>query len=128
MKILLLDDCKIRHEAFKKKFNAAETEFTIVEHANEAIELLRNHEYDLIFLDHDLNGQQMHWDENDCGMTVAKYISENISNYNVIIHSYNAPRVSQMLEILPKAKASPGIWLDDYLEDFLNNDDLGDWN
>lgn len=111
MKILILEDSKERMEFFHKRFS--EHEIDHVEHAKNAIELLKEKEYDLICLDHDLGDQQMAWDDEDCGMIVAKYLAENPVEARIVIHSFNTPRAMAMKYYLPYAEYIPGFWMSD---------------
>lgn len=109
-RVLILEDKADRMVFFRKKFRP-DTKIVHVEHAYDAIEELKKHEFDLICLDHDLGGKEMEWDEEDCGMVVAEWISENLEYYNVIIHSFNEPAAKRMMQVLPMAKYIPGVWL-----------------
>ncbi len=110
MKVLILEDDAGRIKHFKKRFEE-DDELHIVKHASEAIDLLKENEYDLICLDHDLGDQQMEWDKEDCGMLVAEYIHANPVKAKVVIHSFNTPRAMIMTNIIPGARYTPGIWL-----------------
>lgn len=89
MKILFLDDDEERHSLFKKhiieQYDAAYT-------VSQAIEFLKNNNYDIVFLDHDLGGKQMvsSYSEEETGYLVSKWIEENNPNIKfIIVHSYN---------------------------------------
>ena len=111
MKILILEDNQKRIEFFKKKFFNDDVFY--VEHAIEAIELLKNNKFDLICLDHDLGGKEMEWDKEDCGMVVAEYLHNNPVNSRIVIHSFNGPRALSMKNILINSEYIPGFWLKD---------------
>lgn len=111
MKILVLEDNQNRIEIFKKKFVSDDVFY--VEHANDAIELLKNNVFDLICLDHDLGGKEMIWDKEDCGMTVADYICDNPVDSRIVIHSFNTQRALLMKTILANSEYIPGFWLRD---------------
>ena len=110
MTILILEDDDGRIEHFKKRF--PDDDLHIVKHAQEAIDLLKENEYDLICLDHDLGDQQMEWDPEDCGMLVPDYLSENPQeSAKVIIHSFNTPRAMRMQWQIEGSQYMPGFWL-----------------
>ncbi len=58
MKILVLDDEKVRHDWFKdffaKEFNDVPVELHHAWHANTARDLMFAHQFDVVFFDHDL--------------------------------------------------------------------------
>jgi len=86
-KILILEDSKERIAAFQ--INMDRYDLTIVEHSYEAIEQLKNNHFDLVMLDHDLNGKQIDFDQEDYGSVVAKWMRNNEYYTKVIIHSLN---------------------------------------
>lgn len=86
-KILFLDDNKARHRDMKPHLLHDEA-FT----AGEAIKLLQEKEYDIVFLDHDLGGKEMvsSFSEEETGYTVAKWIAENKPKIPLVVtHSLN---------------------------------------
>lgn len=112
MKALILEDDKTRMIYFRRVFK--NYEIYHVEHAQDAINLLKEHQFDVICLDHDLGDQQMKWDPEDCGMNVAEYLRDNpdkITKTLVIIHSFNTPRALIMKSLIPKSVFMPGFWL-----------------
>lgn len=113
--ILILEDSAERIFSFVKKFYAQDSNasITVTANASTAIELLKNTKFSYVFLDHDLGGKQMEWDENNCGMLVAKYIADNpLTDYTkVVVHSFNAERAKVMVSMIPGALYVPGIWL-----------------
>jgi DNA-binding response OmpR family regulator len=110
MRVLILEDDDMRIEHFKKRFPDAALD--IVKHAEEAIYCLKENQYDIICLDHDLGDQQMEWDEEDCGMLVAEYLAENPQEHaKVIIHSFNTPRAMRMHYLIRGSNYFPGYWL-----------------
>lgn len=108
MKVLILEDSDERIAVFKRKL--FKHQLDIVKHAYEAVKLLGNNMYDLIFLDHDLNGKQIEYDKEDCGMVVAEYLRDNNITTRVIIHSFNPIASQNMLAILPNATYQPAAW------------------
>lgn len=101
IKILFLDDNKARHRTMKPHLLHDEA-FT----AGEAIKLLQEKEYEIVFLDHDLDDKQMvsSFGEEETGYTVAKWISENKPKISLIVsHSLNSEgraNIAQLLENL----------------------------
>jgi CheY-like chemotaxis protein len=110
MNILVLEDDPARVKFFKNKFIGHIVDYT--DDANVAVEFIKSQEYDYIYLDHDLGGEQLKWDEENCGMVVAKYIEENPlpEKTAVIIHSFNVVAAQRMLRIIPHSVYVPGIW------------------
>lgn len=104
--ILFLDDDKHRHQVIRPHLlhDAAYT-------TQEAIEKLKTKEYDLVFLDHDLNGNQMvdSFSEEETGYTVAKWIVDNKPKIPIIVvHSLNPFGVENMVNLLTKAGYTAG--------------------
>lgn len=110
MKILILEDDINRIKQFKK--NMIGNTLVITNHAVDCINELKKDKFNLVFLDHDLNGKQMEYDEDDCGTVVAKWINKNPLpiDTRVIIHSFNAPAAEYMLKLIPNSIYLPGIW------------------
>lgn len=103
--IFLLDDDRRRHRWFTKRFEGDELD--IAETVEEAKELLGQHSYDAIFLDHDLLPH--HYESNDhndfasTGYAIAEWLNEN-KDLNraatVIVHTRNADGAIKMVEKL----------------------------
>lgn len=118
MKILVLDDDNNRLQIFKNnlenKLKSFDNDYAT--NAKQAINYLQNNEYSYVFLDHDLDQQQMSWNEDNCGMTVVDWILNN--NYNkhssFIVHSWNIRRGQEMVDKLKNGGYTvihqPGIW------------------
>lgn len=121
IKILVLDDSQARLDIFKKNIEQKLKVLNSTDYAKtakEAIEFLRaNSNYDYIFLDHDLGGLQMEWEEDNCGMNVVDWMVRNHypKTPSVIVHSWNIPRGQEMLKRLQDKGYSviqhPGVWL-----------------
>jgi CheY-like chemotaxis protein len=97
MRIFILeDDTERRTPVFRA--NLIGHELVFAETAAQAIKILGMREFDLIFLDHDLGGQQ--WvDPNDknTGSEVTRWMVEEMSKCpTVIIHSLNSPAAQAM--------------------------------
>lgn len=109
-KILVLDDREVRHEYFKDYYRYRDIDH--VYSATECIFFLENysHEYDIVTLDHDLNGGAYESsDQQNSGYTVAKWLSENKDKQpeTILIHSMNEHGAKKMMELLPSAKWVP---------------------
>ncbi len=96
MRILVLDDEKVRHDTFASRL--AGHDVTHVWSAKAAAKALDRERFDLVFLDHDLgesagNGQQ-----------VADYIARRLDpekrSGRVIVHSWNVVRAPLMVATL----------------------------
>jgi len=126
MNILLLEDDPKRIEQFEKRIaelnSIGESASMIVtKHAYDAINALKNYKFDLIFLDHDLNGKQMNYDEEDCGTVVAKHIEENpLTGVKVLIHSLNFPASERMKSMIPGSIQRPFLWEKDVFHRTFN--------
>ena len=113
--ILILDDDKIRHTQFAKKY--ASENLIHVYTSTEAIEALKTQKFDYVFLDHDLGGEQMVSSGDGTGYEVAEWIANNEDSRpskTVILHSLNPPGRANMCSVL-KAKGvrvmeSPFLW------------------
>lgn len=112
MKILILDDDFIRHEHFSKKFS--ESILKHVYNSEMCIEALKNEDWDVVFLDHDLGGKiYVNSNEENTGYQVAKWLSnhkDRIPN-KIFIHSYNSVGSKNMKSLLPNSILCPGVWL-----------------
>jgi|SRR5215813_3248497 len=92
-RILIVEDDDRRCLWFKEQFAGHELDATA--DVSVAVEWLRSHEYDLIFLDHDLADEHYEQELADDGLTgyvVAAWLAENPEcqrNVQIIIHSLN---------------------------------------
>ena len=78
MNILIIEDCRFMTFIWKYQAKEAGHITTCVEFKNEALELLRNNNYDLIILDNNLNGE--------LGVEIAKEIKD-ITKTKIILSS-----------------------------------------
>jgi len=110
MNVLVLEDDARRHLAFTRKLIG--TNLQIVETAAEAIGLLEERDWDYLFLDHDLGGQQMVESGPGTGYEVAVWLEEHEDRQppNIVIHSFNPDGAKKMHDALPKAIVAPGCW------------------
>jgi CheY-like chemotaxis protein len=109
-KILILEDNSKRIEQFKLALKDHDVIYT--DDALVAIKMLKKHKFDYIFLDHDLGGLENEWDEENCGMVVAKYISKHSisKESNVIVHSLNVSRAQEMVYLMENSRYVPFAW------------------
>ena len=103
---MVLEDNPKRINVFNEMFHFHE--LWVVGEPKEAIELLKQKKWDILFLDHDLYGQIHVPSGPGTGWEVAKFLSkqENLK-YNpkeVIIHSHNEKGAKNMQTLLPWAK------------------------
>ena len=117
IKALVLEDNRERIIQFRDRF--AEAPIKIVadytDRADECIEKLKNIEYSLIFLDHDLGDEIfVSLDREDCGSAVARWFRDNPENINkdslVIIHSFNTGGREYMAKLIPNSIEIPSVW------------------
>ena len=103
--VFLLDDDQRRHRWFTKRFEGDELD--IAETVEQAKELLQQHAYDAIFLDHDLLPH--HYESNDhddfasTGYAIAEWLNENKElnrAATIVVHTRNADGAVKMVEKL----------------------------
>ena len=78
MNILIIEDCRIMSLVWKHQAKDTGHILTFVEFKDEALELLKSNNYNLIILDNNLNG--------DSGLEIAKEI-KHITNTRIILSS-----------------------------------------
>jgi DNA-binding response OmpR family regulator len=100
MRILILEDDGGRVNTFIELLHKHQLDIT--ENAYDAIDLLEENKYNLIFLDHDLG------DGNGSGSLVASFLSQMVDNKaTIVIHSWNVPASNAMVGYLPNAYQAP---------------------
>jgi CheY-like chemotaxis protein len=107
MKILIVEDSQDRIAWFETALE--KHELTISLDAATGKAAVASTKFDVIFLDHDLGGEQMVDSRNEnTGYQVAKTIttSKN-SDTPVVIHSYNPVGAANMQSVLPHAVIRP---------------------
>lgn len=120
MNSLVLEDSIDRISEFKKRlFNFKQT---YTDSALNAIYLIENNKYDIIFLDHDLdNNAYVDLNDKNTGSEVARWIGNNKDNINkdtyIIIHSLNTVGANYMKSIIPNSIYIPFVWT----ENVFNN-------
>lgn len=103
MNIMILEDSPERCEFFRKFLSGHVLYF--YDNAEAAKTALRLQEFDMIFLDHDLEGQvYVNSDHENTGYQVAKYIADKNIETQVIIHTMNYSGAGRMLSVLPNSK------------------------
>jgi predicted hydrolase (HD superfamily) len=122
MKILILDDSEDRMERFKEGIERLKSQgvtvwTTYVYNQNTAMRALDSQkDFDYIFLDHDLDNEQLEYKEENNGLNVVDYLIK--INYkkdvNIVIHSWNIVKGCEMKRRLENAGYSPvqqpGAW------------------
>jgi CheY-like chemotaxis protein len=110
MRILVLDDSNERLIQFKQRLIGHVLD--CVKTSRQAIDLLKEYDYDAVFLDHDLNGEAFTPSGPGTGYEVAKWIEKNQQRKPKIIyiHSFNPVGAEKMKQALPEAILAPGIW------------------
>lgn len=115
MRILVLDDDDIRHQAFARRFINHSVVHAMT--VDEACDALNKEKFDLVHLDHDLNDHghrsvaaSMYGQVELTGFDVARFIARDLTIDNrpdrVVIHSWNPPGAKMMAEILRDADIS----------------------
>jgi len=105
LKILFLDDNSTRISAFKLAVSSTTTncKLDVATTAEEAVTFLRTTIYDLVFLDHDLGGEEF-VDSSvlNTGYTVARFISQYSIpiKLGIILHSCNPVGAQNQMNIL----------------------------
>ena len=100
MKILILEDDLNRVSSFTQKLGS-QHELICVDLAADAINKLKTERFDVVFLDHDLGGEQMvSTSDKNTGSEVARWLIANNSDMlvptTVVIHSLNTPAAKMM--------------------------------
>lgn len=125
-RILVLDDDISRIESFQKRIQNSNLRenysFLHVSTAKECIDVLKNFDYDLIFLDHDLGGDTfVSTEESNTGSEVARWIYQHphkIRKSKVFIHSFNLEGAQYMHNLIPGSILAPGVWTENIFEEF----------
>lgn len=113
MRILFLDDCPHRTSIFRSELPFAICHDTVPD----IIARLQKETWDVLFLDHDLNGEsQVDSNRIDCGMEVVRWMLTNKAPViKVVVHSHNEDVRDIMVQKLVKAgydaKSVPFIYL-----------------
>lgn len=104
MDVLFLDDDPGRHSVIAR--DCSRHVFTHVETADQAIEALANKPFDIVCLDHDLDGKTYVESGKGTGFEVAEYMATGKIARRprlVIVHSFNQIGAGLMMNILKGA-------------------------
>jgi CheY-like chemotaxis protein len=104
-KVLILEDSEARRRVFRENLGSDcdLSFFDRVEDAERA--LIEEGPFDLIFLDHDLDGRVfVSSDEANTGYQLAKFIARERVKPRIVIHSMNIDGAARMRELLPEAE------------------------
>jgi CheY-like chemotaxis protein len=121
MRILVLDDDEIRLDKFRQGLIGKVVD--CVKTATEAIKLLQENVYNMLFLDHDLGGRINVSSGPGTGYEVAKWLEEHPDRKpkHIYLHSFNEAGRNNMRMALPEAIVYPGVWLILKGEEEINN-------
>jgi len=112
MRIFILEDDPTRVRVFRR--NMIGHEVVVCSNVDEAKTYLREGEWNVAFLDHDLDGRiYVDSEEPNTGYQLAKWMVEqpHLQNTHVVIHSFNEIGREKMRQLLPDtAQAFPGVW------------------
>lgn len=115
LRCLVLEDDSNRIKEFNKRLRDTRICFTsYVDTAELAIQKLKESDYDIIFLDHDLGGETyVDTNNKNTGSEVARWISKNPIKGLVIVHSLNKPAADGMVSLIPGAIHFPFVWTEE---------------
>lgn len=105
MKILVLEDDPIRIRTFRFKMDPG-YDVMYVTTAQGAIDLLTENQFDVIFLDHDLDGEEFVDMKNiNTGSEVVRWLRAHGTTNDpyIVVHSLNSPAAENMAEGLKTA-------------------------
>lgn len=102
LKIFILEDSESRIEYFSKKFDNHDVTIC-TEIIPNVYDILKNKEFDMLFLDHDIQPPTLNIVPN--GNTIAKYMVENKLQTHAIVyvHSMNPIGANNIVKTLDKA-------------------------
>lgn len=109
VKYFVLEDNPKRIQVFRDKLNDPGDSVTICTNVKDAKEALASENFDILFLDHDLDGR-VYVDpmEPNTGYRLAQFIHERRIRWKkLIIHTQNENVIGMMLELLPGAEWIP---------------------
>ena len=129
MNILFLDDELWRHEAVSKWEEQQEDAITLSFESEDAINLLCEEYFDIVFLDHDLvGGRHLLEPIAQSGMDVVDFLVEESERPEsdvwmpglVVVHSWNSHAAFVMVEKLKKAGIQAVRWFFDPTQNAVN--------
>lgn len=101
MKVLFLDDDPFRHELVLGPLKAYGARVVGVSTAKEAIDWIRREKFDLILLDHDLNGEVYAPSGPGTGYEVAEHVAGSPNrDTRIIVHSLNSVGAEKMVALI----------------------------
>ena len=113
MRVLVLEDNEDRVRKFRRELVGNVVDFAL--DAEAALAFIGAHAYDLIFLDHDLGGEEMVDSGGaNTGYRVASCLARDGKNgaARVVLHSCNPSGAGMMALALPHAVRAPFVSLD----------------
>ena len=113
MRVLVLEDNESRIRKFQRELVGNAVDFA--RDAEEALACIGARSYDLIFLDHDLGGEEMVDSGGaNTGYLVASRLARDVKNgaAHVVLHSCNPSGAMMMALALPRAVSVPFVSLD----------------
>lgn len=115
MRVLILEDDVDRMKYFRRKFIGHEV--TICDDTKELIKELIENKWDLLYLDHDLDGKVYVPSGEGTGYEVAEWLSNNLDKCppEVYVHTLNGGGRKKMLDVLPQAHSYPFAWANIYI-------------
>jgi CheY-like chemotaxis protein len=106
LNILVLDDNAHRLQFFQNGLKPHKV--TVCHNAPSAIKALKTGTFEVIFLDHDLNGKKADPESDNCGSEVARYLAEIESNTaKIVLHTENSVGRESMEAILLESYSIP---------------------
>lgn len=108
VRVFLLDDDRLRHDWFAKRFKGDDT-LDLTDDPASAVEMLASANYDVLFLDHDLLPEHYHAETHDdasTGYAVAEWLAahpEHQPSAAIIVHTRNGDAARRMVERLREA-------------------------
>lgn len=114
MKIFILEDSNARIKYFKSRLDKKGNILEIAKTVKEGEKILGKHSFwDMILLDHDLDGEVFVDSNNDnTGYQLAKFIKQYIDYGRAIIHTMNPAGAVNMKAVLKDAEVIPFSVLD----------------
>ncbi len=102
MHVLIVEDSQNRIDWFKAKFNSKHDVVHYASTTKQANDYLNMHRYNVIFIDHDLNGSMyMPTHSPESGSEVVRHMITIAANVDiVIVHSHNEPAALSMVSVL----------------------------
>lgn len=108
MKIFILEDNEHRMIKFRRELIGHEIDHAVT--VEEGTSLVVANKYDLIFLDHDLGGEEMVDSfQNNTGYKLAEFIASFTPNKKTpcVVHSCNSAGADNIVRVLPHAVKLP---------------------